>query len=58
MTFENSPYYTNSNNQKAKMLEKALLPIDEVLIVNTSHCRGEYSLIKQVIKQNGWKETN
>ena len=53
--FENTPYYVSPDIKKRKAFK---LNSNSCLVINTNHCRGEYSLIKHVIKVNGWKETS
>jgi hypothetical protein len=55
MTFENSPYYFHSESKRRKLLN---LNSSISLLINVMHCKGEYSLMKHVIKTNGWKETS
>ena len=42
------------------MKKKKLMTFEtnQPLVINTTHCKGEYSLIKNVINSNNWKETN
>jgi len=55
MTFENSPYYKTPS--LLKMKEPLIVGPAEELVINTIHCKGELSLIRNVIRENKWKET-
>eukprot|EP00347_Sterkiella_histriomuscorum_P008760 403343857 len=47
--------YQNSNNTNQE--KNDIVIKSNKLVVNTIHCRGDYSLIKGVINTNGWRET-
>lgn len=53
VTFESSQFYVQ------KRFSTIANPIedDDTLTINTIHCRGDYTLIKEVIKKNEWVET-
>lgn len=52
--FENTPFYFARDQRENKMS----LDLTNAIHVNTNHCKGEYSLMQAVIKQNNWKEIN
>ncbi|CDW78139.1 tubulin-tyrosine ligase family protein [Stylonychia lemnae] len=51
VTFESSPYYVQK-----KFDSNIAFDEDDQLMINTIHCRGDYSLIKEVIRKNEWFE--